>query len=120
MRANQELLVKFFERARELLAPSGLIVVTVCEGEPYTLWNIKDLARHAGLVVGRSFKFEAAAYEGYRHARTLGNLNGGGGWKGEERRARTYCLEIPGQRSAKEKRERRNEDDDSDDDEDSD
>jgi len=66
--------------------------VTLFEGEPYTLWNIRDLARHAGLCVARSFEFRAEAYPGYRHARTLGNIkNGGeGAWRGEERSARTY------------------------------
>lgn len=63
------------------------------EGEPYELWNIRDLARHVGLKVGRSFKFQSKAYPGYKHARTLGNIEGGGGWKGEDRSARTYILE---------------------------
>lgn len=40
----------------------------------------------------RSFKFQASAYPGYRHARTLGNIEGGGGWRGEEREARTFVL----------------------------
>lgn len=69
-------------------------MLTVFEGEPYDLWNVRDLARHTGLKVGRSFKFQADAYPGYEHARTIGNIRGGGGWKGEERAARTYILEI--------------------------
>lgn len=88
-----ELLVGFFTAALPLLAPTGSIVVTVFEGEPYELWNIRDLARHVGLKVGRSFKFQSKAYPGYKHARTLGNIEGGGGWKGEDRSARTYILE---------------------------
>lgn len=67
--------------------------MTVFEGEPYELWNVRDLARHVGLKVGRSFKFQSRAYPGYKHARTLGNIEGGGGWKGEDRSARTYILE---------------------------
>ena len=63
------------------------------EGEPYTLWNVRDLARHVGLRVGRSFRFNADAYPGYKHARTLGNIEGDGGWKGEDRPARTYVFE---------------------------
>ncbi|PQE28124.1 hypothetical protein CJF30_00010222 [Rutstroemia sp. NJR-2017a BBW] len=59
---------------------------------PYTLWNIRDLGRHAGLEVERSFRFQAGAYPGYRHARTLGMVRGGGGWKGEEREARSYVF----------------------------
>ncbi|KAA6412281.1 MAG: 25S rRNA (uridine-N(3))-methyltransferase [Lasallia pustulata] len=93
VRRNQELLVGFFTAALPLLAPDGSIVVTVFEGEPYELWNIRDLARHVGLRVGRSFKFQSKAYPGYKHARTLGNIEGGGGWKGEDRSARTYILE---------------------------
>lgn len=88
-----ELLVSFFKAAVPLLAPEGSIVVTIFEGEPYSLWNIRDLARHVGLKVGRSFKFQAEAYPGYKHARTLGNIEGGGGWKGEDREARTYIFE---------------------------
>ncbi|KAL8710922.1 MAG: hypothetical protein Q9220_004521 [cf. Caloplaca sp. 1 TL-2023] len=93
VRYNQELLVNFFKAAIPLLAPTGSIIVTVFEGEPYSLWNIRDLARHVGLRVGRSFKFQAEAYPGYKHARTLGNIDGGGGWKGEQRDARTYIFE---------------------------
>ncbi len=87
-----ELLVNFFRAAAPLLAPEGSIIVTVFEGEPYSLWNIRDLARHVDLKLGRSFKFQAEAYPGYKHARTLGNIEGGGGWKGEDREARTYIF----------------------------
>jgi 25S rRNA (uracil2634-N3)-methyltransferase len=65
---------------------------------PYTLWNIRDLARHSGLAVERSFKFQASAYPGYHHARTIGVVkNAAGeksetGWKGEERPARSYVF----------------------------
>lgn len=78
----------------------GQILVTLFEGEPYTLWNVRDLARHAGLCVVTSFKFPWAAYPGYSHARTLGHIQGRdggrGGWRGEEREARTYVFEIKG------------------------
>ncbi|EMC97549.1 hypothetical protein BAUCODRAFT_41108, partial [Baudoinia panamericana UAMH 10762] len=93
VRSNQELLVKFFTSAMPLLDDNGTIVVTLFEGEPYTLWNIKDLARHSGLEVQRSFKFVADAYPGYSHARTLGNIEGGGSWKGEDRDARSYIFQ---------------------------
>lgn len=89
-----ELLVGFFRSAIPLLAPLGSIVVTIFDGEPYELWNIRDLARHVGLKVERSFKFQASAYPGYKHARTLGNIKDGGGWKGEDRGARTYMFEV--------------------------
>lgn len=135
-----ELLVAFFKNALPALAPStsaitpsassrasgegktSSIIVTLFEGEPYTLWNIRDLARHAGLQVDRSFKFQAAAYPGYKHARTLGVVkakNGveGGGWKGEERSARSYVFVRKGEGStathvAKKKVESSDDDDD--------
>ena len=90
----KELLVGFFEAALPLLAPSGSIIVTIFDGEPYDLWNVRDLARHVGLKVERSFKFQAGAYPGYQHARTLGNIEGGRGWKGVDRPARTYIFEV--------------------------
>ncbi|EZF35559.1 hypothetical protein H109_03287 [Trichophyton interdigitale MR816] len=78
----------------------GHIIVTLFEGEPYTLWNIRDLARHAGLRVVTSFKFPWASYPGYSHARTIGAIEGKdggrGGWKGEEREARSYVFERKG------------------------
>ncbi|KAF5027888.1 hypothetical protein F66182_29 [Fusarium sp. NRRL 66182] len=98
VRHNQSLLVSFFERALPALAPGAAIVITLFEGEPYTLWNVRDLARHAGLQVERSFRFQARAYPGYRHARTLGvvrNAKGEvseSGWKGEERAARSFVF----------------------------
>lgn len=98
VRYNQEMLVDFFKNAVASLAPGGTIVVTLFEGEPYTLWNIKDLARHSGLKVETSFRFQAAAYPGYHHSRTLGVVKNkatgeaGGGWKGEERLARSYIF----------------------------
>ena len=98
VRANQELLVKFLDRAKVLLAPGATVVVTVFEGEPYSLWNLRDLGRHVGLKVEMSFKFDAGLYEGYRHARTLGNVEGGGGWKGEVRDARTYVFGVETQK----------------------
>ncbi|KAL1302596.1 hypothetical protein AAFC00_002972 [Neodothiora populina] len=93
VRYNQEMLVAFFKAAAPLLTPDGTIIVTLFEGEPYTLWNIRDLARHSDLEVQRSFKFQADAYPGYSHARTLGNIQGGGGWKGEDRLARSYIFQ---------------------------
>ncbi|KAK8124839.1 uncharacterized protein PG998_000598 [Apiospora kogelbergensis] len=140
VRYNQEMLVAFFERALPCLRPGGgpgsaSIVVTLFEGEPYTLWNIRDLGRHAGLQVERSFRFQASAYPGYHHARTLGvvrNKSGevGGGWKGEDRPARSYVFvrkdvprdeSPPGGKSVaqqrKDKKRSRDRDDDSSDDE---
>lgn len=100
VRFNQELLVKFFSAATSLLVPAGKIIVTLFEGEPYTLWNVKDLARHSGLEVQRTFKFMPEAYPGYAHSRTLGNIEGGGGWKGEDRDARSYIFRRRGEKQA--------------------
>ncbi|KXX78547.1 hypothetical protein MMYC01_204967 [Madurella mycetomatis] len=105
VRHNQELLVDFFRRAQLALSPErgASIVVTLFEGEPYTLWNIRDLARHAGLEVATSFRFVAAAYPGYGHARTLGVVRNRRGevakaaWKGEERAARSYVFVRKGE-----------------------
>ncbi|KAF1915591.1 hypothetical protein BDU57DRAFT_557698 [Ampelomyces quisqualis] len=100
VRANQALLVAFFTSCLEagarhgpFLRMGGRIVVTLFEGEPYSLWNVRDLARHVGLRVVESWRFDFAAFEGYRHVRTLGAIDGGGGWKGEDREARTYVFE---------------------------
>ncbi|PTB67837.1 hypothetical protein BBK36DRAFT_1193951 [Trichoderma citrinoviride] len=129
VRYNQELLVSFFQRClaspRAPLAPGGSVVVTLFEGEPYTLWNIRDLGRHAGLQLERSFRFQAAAYPGYHHARTFGvvrNKKGeeSGGWKGEDRPARSFVFmrkeEVEGQ--ARKKRKRSGDDDSSSDEDD--
>ncbi|KAM0454905.1 hypothetical protein ACHAPV_008046 [Trichoderma viride] len=131
VRYNQELLVAFFQRALASptapLAAKGSIVVTLFESEPYTLWNIRDLGRHAGLQLERSFRFQAAVYPGYHHARTFGvvrNKKGeeGAGWKGEERPARSYVFmrkeEVEDQTKNKKKRKRGGDDSSSDEDED--
>jgi len=161
VRANQELLVSFFNAAKPLLAtpthparnqqdddiladetdpttssPSsspppptaGQILVTLFESEPYTLWNIRDLARHSGLQVIESFRFPWTAYPGYQHARTIGDITSGkdrtaegkrkGAWRGEERDARCYVLGIKGEGerglSNNSKRKRGGDSDDSD------
>lgn len=54
--------------------PTPKILITLFEGPPYTLWNIKDLARSVGLECKRSWRFEWALFPGYAHARTVGNL----------------------------------------------
>jgi 25S rRNA (uracil2634-N3)-methyltransferase len=124
VRANQALLVAFFKSCLETSTPrqrlhilasqvhknhpsplrprsqflrmAGRIIVTLFEGDPYTLWNVRDLARHAGLKVVESWKFDWSQYPGYKHVRTLGTIEGGGAWRGEDRDARTYVFEkIP-------------------------
>ena len=115
VRHNQELLVGFFKAALPLLAPSGWIILTIFDGEPYELWNVRDLARHVGLEVERSFKFQASAYPGYQHARTLGTVEGRGAWKGEDRPARTYIFGVKDEGTREAPRSRKkSEDSDSD------
>ena len=109
VRLHQELLVAFFRGVGAVLAADQgdggghqdeeeeepTVVVTLFEGEPYTLWNVRDLARHTGWLVRRSFRFDFAAYPGYAHARTLGNVVGkteGGAWRGEDREARSFVF----------------------------
>jgi 25S rRNA (uracil2634-N3)-methyltransferase len=61
------------------------------EAEPYTLWNIRDLASHAGLVVMRSWKVERDVYQLYRHGKLVGLVEKKAGevsdtaWKAEKR-----------------------------------
>lgn len=124
VRHNQSLLVAFFQACLAIpaLPEDASVVVTLFEGEPYTLWNPRDLARHAGLQVERSFQFQADAYPGYHHARTLGIVRGkkdgdeaatGGGWKGENRAARSFVFvrKRSGDGSNGSSRKRRREDD---------
>lgn len=127
VRANQALLVSFFKSCLEIsdstkqkdkksksrtpatpfLKMGGRVIVTLFEGEPYTLWNIRDLARHSGLKVLESFKFDWTEYPGYKHVRTLGTIEGGGAWKGEEREARMYVFEkVPLEPDSEEEREK--------------
>lgn len=113
------------------LAVNGQILVTLFEGEPYSLWNIRDLARHCGLKVVESFRFPWSAYPGYQHARTIGEVRTGkdradegkrkGAWRGEEREARCYVLEdqnaelvIQSSSRKKKKKKQTGEDEDSD------
>lgn len=110
VRANQALLVGFFSSAAPLLRRPTLgaeggeeqegeatVVVTLFEGEPYSLWNVRDLARHSGFEVVRSLRFEASRYPGYEHRRTLGNIEGGRGWRGEDREARMFIFRLKDQ-----------------------
>jgi 25S rRNA (uracil2634-N3)-methyltransferase len=115
VRSNQALLVSFFKSCLETSTPGkrlqilahqkvgkkrteflkmgGRIIVTLFEGEPYTLWNIRDLARHVGLKCVESWRFDASQYPGYAHVRTLGAIEGGGAWRGEDRSARCYVFQ---------------------------
>ncbi|KAI5854843.1 hypothetical protein BZA05DRAFT_334757 [Tricharina praecox] len=100
VRYNQQLLAGFFKHARPLLKPvTGSVAVTLFEGLPYELWNIRGLAKEAGLATRVSFVFESEMYPGYAHVRTLGNIEGGGAWKGEDRAARMFLFGVAGEGS---------------------
>lgn len=78
VRYNQALLHAFFQSSLPLLSENGAILVTLFEGQPYELWNVRDLGRSVGLRVVRSFAFQAELYPGYAHARTCGNMRAKG------------------------------------------
>lgn len=94
-----ELLASFFASSKPLLCDSGAVIVTLFEGLAYAHWNVRDLARHVGLRVARSFRFVPEAYPGYTHARTVGTIVGrndeaGAGWKGETRESRSFAFVL--------------------------
>ena len=111
VRANQALVAGFLGRAKEMLSPKGKILLTVFEGMPYELWGVRNLARHVGLQIDRSMRFEWGMFPGYVHKRTLGELKGGG-WKGEERDARMFVLVLPNQERGSGKKRRGDDDSD--------
>lgn len=99
------------QEGAEATRATGQVIISLFEGEPYSLWNIRDLARHSGFKVVTSWRFPWEAYPGYRHARTLGEIvrriNSAGvvdgpnlgpkkksAWKGEERAARGFVFEM--------------------------
>ncbi|KAK9240927.1 hypothetical protein V1525DRAFT_394313 [Lipomyces kononenkoae] len=88
---NQELLHGFFQSVLSVLKPSGRVVVTLFDGLPYSLWNLKELAKASGFETVRSGKFVWDHYEGYKHRRTAGM--GDTTKKSQERDARTYIFQ---------------------------
>lgn len=82
----------FLEAASRMVRDGGAVVVTLFEGMPYELWGVRNLARHVGLRVERSGLFEWERFPGYEHRRTLGDVDGDGGWKGKDRDARIYVF----------------------------
>lgn len=94
-------------KGRDFLKDGGKVIITLFEGQPYTLWNVRDLARHAGLKVLESWAFDFEEYPGYKHVRTLGKVEGGGGWKGEDRRARMYVFQKGGEEKGGKEREKK-------------
>lgn len=62
----------FFQSAQSHLKETGQIHVTLKSGMPYELWNIRKLAKGAGLVCERSSLFQPSLFPGYEHRRTIG------------------------------------------------
>ncbi|OLL25103.1 25S rRNA (uridine-N(3))-methyltransferase [Neolecta irregularis DAH-3] len=91
IRANQEMLLAFFQSLQTLLSGQGTVVISLADTLPYTLWNIKSLARNTGLRLRTSRKFDGSMYPGYAHQCTIGERKHS--WKGEERSARMWIFE---------------------------
>ncbi|KAK9326335.1 hypothetical protein V1517DRAFT_267580 [Lipomyces orientalis] len=89
---NQELLAGFFKSVISVLKPRGTVVVTIFDGPPYSLWNLKDLAKASGFETVRSGKFVWDHYEDYKHRKTSGM--GETTKKSQERDARTYIFRL--------------------------
>ncbi|KAJ8102193.1 hypothetical protein POJ06DRAFT_79159 [Lipomyces tetrasporus] len=89
---NQELLAGFFKSVISILDPRGTVVVTLFDGPPYSLWNLKELAKAAGFETVRSGKFVWDHYEGYKHRKTSGI--GETTKKSQERDARLYIFRL--------------------------
>lgn len=67
---NRALLRDFFEAAVGVLAPGGLVVVTLKERRPYTGWLLEEQAAQVGFKPTRSVPFDPKQYPGYRHVTT--------------------------------------------------
>jgi len=98
VRANQELLRRFFASAASLVKMGGHIHVALKTGKPYSLWNIVGIAHHVsqGTLLQRTLlKFNHEEFPGYAHRRTLGFKEGMSKADNEEIAglARTYVFE---------------------------
>ncbi|KAL2313545.1 25S rRNA (uridine-N(3))-methyltransferase [Schizosaccharomyces pombe] len=118
---NQKMLLAFFKASKFLLSEKGVIVITLAETKPYTLWNLKGLAKDAGYTSLMTEKFDSSFYPEYSHRRTIGWIDGiseRSPWKGELRDSRHYCFVVNGSNikpynQRKEKRKRSELSDDS-------
>lgn len=88
IRAHQQLMLAFFKQVKAV--PDARAIVALFEGEPYVSWEIKKLAREAGLKVERSGAFEWDAFKTYSHCLTAktGNTHK----VQRERNARVYVF----------------------------
>ncbi|ODQ63422.1 hypothetical protein NADFUDRAFT_4248, partial [Nadsonia fulvescens var. elongata DSM 6958] len=81
-----------FKFENENVRPRGVFAVTLFDSMPYTLWNIKTLAKNSGYRLVRSGPFEWDAFPGYAHKKTkgLGDTNK----RAETRNARVHVFEM--------------------------
>lgn len=89
---HQKLVVGFFEAARAMLKPGGVIVLTLFDSEPYFSWNVKSLAKAQGLATLRSGPFSWDSYPGYHHSLTA--KEGQTSKEQASRPARTYVFGV--------------------------
>ena len=54
----------------------GELHITLKEGLPYTLWDLKGIAKREGWTLRTSFRFSETMWSGYEHRRTLGFKDG--------------------------------------------
>jgi 25S rRNA (uracil2634-N3)-methyltransferase len=73
---NQKLLKRFLVSAKEFLKPQGRVVITIKEGIPYDLWELKALAKGEGFRCVLSLKFKPEEFPDYFHRRTIGFKEG--------------------------------------------
>eukprot|EP00834_Sanchytrium_tribonematis_P008786 NODE_1182_length_1889_cov_0.492737.p1 type:complete len:248 gc:universal NODE_1182_length_1889_cov_0.492737:320-1063(+) len=95
IKANQKLLRGFFMSIRNLNRPNLIICVTLKDREPYTLWDIKHIAKTCRLICKRTCTFFTSTFSGYEHRRTIGFQEGLSKSKNEELgQCKTYIFQV--------------------------
>jgi 25S rRNA (uracil2634-N3)-methyltransferase len=94
---GNDLLDSLKVKYRKMAPKQATIDVTIKEGKPYSLWDIKLLAKRTGLTTVQSYEFPLPIYGqllGYAHRRTLGFKEGLSTADNEEIKggARTYSF----------------------------
>jgi 25S rRNA (uracil2634-N3)-methyltransferase len=108
---NQKMILAFFEQAKKKLCTKekndendGEIIVSLKNGVPYDLWDIRTLAKGAGLALDRSFEFIPSDYKGYAHRRTLGydsKISNPDNQEIMKNKSRTYVFKVAPPRKEK-------------------
>ncbi|KAI9014742.1 hypothetical protein BC832DRAFT_537198 [Gaertneriomyces semiglobifer] len=106
IRVNQQLIYHFLVSAASFVtseavygdAADGEIHITLKEGSPYDLWDIKRQAKETRLLAcTRSFRFAPELYKEYAHRRTIGFAEGLSKEDNEEilkKGSRTYVFTV--------------------------